>query len=69
MGGVAGRTGKYIRTNETKEKIRLSKLGDKNPMFGKVTSIEVRKKISDKLKGKIPKNWYRFLLTMIYRTR
>lgn len=33
-------------TDETKEKIRQSKLGSKNAMYGKKTSDEVKRKIS-----------------------
>jgi 5-methylcytosine-specific restriction endonuclease McrA len=40
----------YRATNETKEKHRLSKLGSKNPMFGRKPSIEHRLKISESLK-------------------
>jgi hypothetical protein len=38
-------------TEDTKEKIRQSKLGDKNPMFGKSPSEETRLKRSKSLTG------------------
>ena len=57
MAGVKGKTGKYIRTQETRKRMSLSKLGDKNPMHGKTYTDEEKKKISDGLKGKLPKNW------------
>lgn len=57
QGGRKGRTGKYKRTEETKERMRESKLGVKNPMFGKTYTTEERQKISERMKGKLPKNW------------
>jgi len=39
-------------SNETKEKIRQSKLGDKNPMFGRKRSEQHNKRLSASLKGK-----------------
>lgn len=39
-------------SSEAKEKIRLSKLGEKNPNFGKPPSKETREKISKAMKGK-----------------
>ncbi len=45
-------TGK-IATKETIEKLRISKLGENNPWFGKTLSVEHREKISQKLKGKV----------------
>ena len=35
------------RSDETKQRMSESKLGEKNPMFGKPVSIETRKKLSD----------------------
>lgn len=55
--GIKGKTGKYKRTEETKKRFSLSKMGDKNPNFGKQYSIEERKQISNRMKGKLPKNW------------
>lgn len=40
------------RTNETKKKLSDSKLGDKNPMYGKKHSEERKKQISEQHKGK-----------------
>lgn len=40
-----------VMTEDTKEKIRQSKLGDKNPMFGKSPSEETRLKRSKSLTG------------------
>jgi len=40
------------RSEETKEKLRLANLGEKNNMFGKSLSEETRRKISQSLKGK-----------------
>jgi hypothetical protein len=39
------------RTNETKEKIRLSKLGEKNPFYGKTHSDEAKKKMGEDREG------------------
>lgn len=39
-------------TEETKRKLSLAKLGNKNPMFGKRVSDETRRKISSAVKGK-----------------
>jgi hypothetical protein len=39
------------RTDETKEKIRLSKLGEKNPFYGKTHSNDTRRKLSENAKG------------------
>jgi len=39
-------------TEESKELIRKSKLGSKNPMFGKKRSVEALKKFSEKISGK-----------------
>jgi group I intron endonuclease len=39
-------------SNETKELLRKINLGDKNPMFGKKHSDEIKVKISEKLTGK-----------------
>ena len=39
-------------SDEAKEKIRLSKLGEKNPNYGKSPSEEIRQKISKAMKGK-----------------
>ena len=52
---------RWVHTKETKEKLRLSKLGSKNPMFGKVFSSSHRQKISDAMKGRMPKNIKLFL--------
>jgi ribosomal protein S27AE len=38
-------------TEETKAKLSESKRGDRNPHYGKITSDEVKQKISDSLKG------------------
>jgi hypothetical protein len=40
-----------IRSEETKEKLRQQKMGDKNPMFGKIQSDITKLKRSIKLKG------------------
>jgi hypothetical protein len=40
-----------IRSEETKEKLRQQKIGDKNPMFGKIQSDITKLKKSIKLKG------------------
>ena len=40
-------------TEETKEKLRLAKLGDKNPMFGKHHSEETKQKLREKKGVKI----------------
>jgi very-short-patch-repair endonuclease len=40
-----------------REKIRIAHLGSKNPMFGKVTSDEVKAKISKALTGRKYKKW------------
>jgi hypothetical protein len=39
------------RSEETKEKLRQSKLGDKNPMFGKSQSVETKLKRNKSLTG------------------
>lgn len=44
--GIKGKTGKYKRTEETKERMRLSKLGNQNPMYGKHLSDETKAKLS-----------------------
>lgn len=49
--GVKGR----VCREETKQKIRETKLGDKNPMFGKTFSAEHRKKLGDSKSGE--KHW------------
>ena len=41
----------YVITDEVKEKIRISHLGSKNPMFGKKHSEEHKRKISESMKG------------------
>lgn len=41
------------RSDDTKHKLSVTKIGDKNPMFGKKHSEEVKKKISELHKGKI----------------
>lgn len=41
----------YKYTQESKDKISISHLGNKNPMFGKKASIETRKKMSESRKG------------------
>lgn len=46
----------HKHSKETKIKLSLQKLGEKNPMFGKKVSEQTRKKISFSHKGKIPKN-------------
>lgn len=38
--------GKYIRTPEIREKCKLSKIGEKNPRFGKHLSKKARKRLS-----------------------
>lgn len=40
-------------SEETKQKIRLSKLGSRNPQFGKPLSNEHKRKLSEKLKGSV----------------
>jgi group I intron endonuclease len=40
------------RSEAAKEKLRVQRLGDKNPMFGKPVSEETRQKRSAKLKGR-----------------
>lgn len=41
----------HIVSDETREKIRQTKLGSKNPMYGKKQSEETIRKRSEKLKG------------------
>jgi hypothetical protein len=41
-----------LRSDETKEKLRQQKLGDKNPMFGKSPSKETLLKMSNSQKGR-----------------
>ncbi len=48
--------GSYLRTKEFRKKISESRKGEKNPMFGKHLSKKAKRKISESLKGKIPKN-------------
>lgn len=51
---VAGSTfGRYI-SKETRQKLSKSKLGNKNPNYGKNFSIDIRKNMSAAHKGKIP---------------
>lgn len=45
-----GKLGSVI-SKETREKIQVSHLGSRNPMFGKKHSEEHRKKISESMKG------------------
>lgn len=40
-----------IVSEETAEKIRVSKIGDKNPMYGKIVTEETRKKQGDSMRG------------------
>jgi len=42
----------YRRTDESRYKISIAKLGEKNPMFGKKTPVSVAEKISVALKGR-----------------
>ena len=44
-----------VFTDETLEKMRLANLGEKNPMFGKTTSLEVKEKIAQSI-GKL--KWF-----------
>lgn len=44
-------SGNYERTDETKKKISESKIGEKNPNFGKHFSEEHKKKLSEALSG------------------
>lgn len=46
-----------IRTQEFKDKARQSKLGSKNPMFGKKPSIETRVKLSTANSGDKSYSW------------
>ena len=46
------RSGGFIMSEEAREKIRVSKLGEKNPMFGRTISEEHRRKLSELYKGK-----------------
>ena len=48
--GGEGKLGSVI-SKETREKIRVSHFGSRNPMFGKKHSEEHRKKISESMKG------------------
>jgi hypothetical protein len=48
---LAGKKGKKV-TPETCEKMSASRIGDKNPSFGKSPSIETREKMSLKRRGK-----------------
>ena len=48
-GGLLG----YVFSEETKRKISLSRIGAKNPNFGKHLSKEHRRKISEAQKGKV----------------
>jgi G:T-mismatch repair DNA endonuclease (very short patch repair protein) len=49
----------YHHTEEEKEKIRLSKLGERNPMYHKEFSIETRARMSESQKNreKNPQQW------------
>lgn len=47
----------YKYTQESKDKISISHLGNKNPMFGKKASIEIRKKMSESRKGEKNPNY------------
>ena len=51
-GGDGGLLG-YVFSEETKRKISLSRIGAKNPNFGKHLSKEHRRKISEAQKGKV----------------
>ena len=51
-GGDGGLLG-YVFSEETKRKISLSRIGVKNPNFGKHLSKEHRRKISEAQKGKV----------------
>lgn len=51
-GGDGGLLG-YVFSEETKQKISLSRIGAKNPNFGKHLSKEHRRKISEAQKGKV----------------
>lgn len=48
---------KYIHTEEHNKKVSESKLGSKNPMFGKKLSPETRKKMSEIRKGEKSYLW------------
>ena len=51
-GGSAKNKGRVV-TDDTREKIRQTKLGSKNPMWGKKQSEEAKRKRSQKLKGHV----------------
>jgi group I intron endonuclease len=43
----------HLTSNETREKLRIANLGEKNPMFGKQLSEESKQRQSNSLKGHI----------------
>lgn len=49
---IAAKERNYRHTDEAKEKMRISKIGEKNPNFGKKTPESVSVKISAALKGR-----------------
>lgn len=52
---IGGFEGKSLRefTKETREKMSSSRLGNKNPFFGKTHTTEVRNKISESVKARV----------------
>ena len=51
--GVGFHNNGRIFSDTTRQKMRLARLGDKNPNFGKIQSEEVRRKISESAKNRI----------------